>query len=329
MSEKLYYQLTEFLIPSIAKNIGKYQKIKIISETTSEKLHSENAVGASVSGGVDSFYTLLKNNDRKESSFNITHLTFFNAGASGAVGGDESRARYKERVNWIREVALITNKKLLTVDTNFNEFLHQEHESTHTFRTLAIPLAMQKLFGKYFFASGFEYSKFAFLETDTASYDLLSTRCISTESLSFFLSGGEASRLEKVQFISQFDIVKERLNVCIKETTNCSRCDKCVRTILALYALGALDGFSKVFDTAYFYKHKHKYFGLMCAIANWRACPTAPEWQCIYEKLKKEVTVFDRLLGLGVRLYRILRRKIYKTELGKKVYKKYLARKGR
>lgn len=320
MSESLYYHLTEFLIPAIAKNIKKYKAIRILSETTSDKLPNANAVGASVSGGVDSFYTLFKNHERKEKTFNITHLTFFNAGASGTGGGEYARVRFLERIKWIKEVSEKLNKSIVTVDTNFNEFLKQEHESSHTFRTLAIPLALQKLFSRYFFASSYEYHNFRFSVTDTSTYDILNTQYLSTENLTFYTSGSEASRLEKTKYVSKYEIVRKKLNVCLTETTNCSKCDKCKRTILGLYAVKELDKFKDVFDISYFNKNKHKYFQTMYAMMKWKACPVASEWRDIYNIIKKEVTLYDRLAGHFIKIYRILRRKIYRLDVGKKLY---------
>lgn len=327
MSEQLYYQLTEQLIPSIARNIKKYHTIQISAPLDSNPLPSAKAVGASISGGVDSFYTVLRHVNRKESTFNVTHLAFFNAGASGAEGGDVARQTYKERIEWIRDVADQLGKKMVCVDTNLNEFLRQEHESSHTFRTLAIPLVLQKLFCKYYFASGLGYENFSFSVADTAHYDLLNTRCLSTENLTFYSSGGEATRTDKIKFISDFPITYPKLNVCIAEAVNCNRCDKCRRTMLALYAIGRLDRYSEAFDVEYFKKHKHAYFAKMMAFQSWKGNIVRCDWQDSYDLIKKEVTIFDRIAGFFIRCYRIVRRKVYATDFGKKLWRSYIAAK--
>ena len=105
--------------------------------------------------------------------------------------------RYKQRIDWIQSVADELEKPLVCVDTSANEFLKQNHEQTHTFRTLSIPLAMQKLFSKYYFSSGIPFKNFEFAKLDTATYDLLNVQCISTDNLTFYSSGGEVKRLEK------------------------------------------------------------------------------------------------------------------------------------
>lgn len=323
ISEALHYKLTNYLIPSISSHIAPYMPIEIDAPFDGTILPSANAVGASLSGGVDSFYTLLKNIGCQEKSFNITHVTFFNAGASGAHGGDWARERYRRRIEWIQEVALQYNLRMVCVDTNINEFLQQDHEPTNTFRTLAIPLILEKLFSKYYFASSYQFENFRFAYMDTAYYDLLNLPCISTENLTFLLDGAEASRCNKLKFIAQERTVQEKLNVCTAEVHNCGKCDKCRRTILGLYAVGALDKFNNAFDIEYFYKNKHTYFRVMCALRRWRECTVRHEWNEIYQILKKEVTIFDELGGVVVLAYRIARRKIFRTVFGKKLYSRF------
>lgn len=320
MSEQIRYQLTEYLIPSIAKNIKRYQNIELRIPVSLVEIANASAVGASLSGGVDSFYTLFQHLHRSEERYNITHLCFFNAGASGAGGGEKGRARYHARIRWIKSVADDLGKELVCVDTNVNEFLHQRHEATHTFRTLAIPLILQKLFSKYFFASGVELKDFNFSEADTADYDLLITQCISSENLKFYVSGGEASRLEKLRRISSEDLTYNKLNVCEAEDTNCGRCDKCVRTMVELYALGCLENYNGVFDTSYFKKHKSFYFARMLAFKNCKDRYGGYDWNDVYKVLRHEVTLFDRIYGVVYKTYRMTRHRLYSVAWIRKLY---------
>lgn len=318
LTERLYYQLTEYLIPSISKNIDKYSLINILAPLDSSPLSSANAVGASLSGGVDSFYTLLRHINRKESSFNITHLTFFNAGASGEFGGDEARTRYKERIEWIHDVAEELDAEMICVDTNANELLHQNHEATHTFRTLAIPLLLQKLFDKYYFSSGFSFRDFGFDKMDTAHYDLLNIECLSTDTLTFYSSGGESTRLEKLEYISNFPITYKRLNVCVSEAVNCSRCEKCRRTIVGLYAIGKLHLYEKVFDINYFEQHKHKY------ISDSIKYLESHDWPDAYKKLKVDhkISILDYCLGIGKLMLHKVKTALSKNLFLKSIYHK-------
>ena len=81
--------------------------IKINSEIDNIKYNKKNAVGTGVSCGIDSFYTIQNHCNRKEQDYNITHLTFFNAGASGEYGGDKARELYKKRMKFAKDFAIL------------------------------------------------------------------------------------------------------------------------------------------------------------------------------------------------------------------------------
>lgn len=304
MSAKLYYQLVEYLIPSIASNIRKYKPISIIADITENKFNNYGAVGGSLSGGVDSFYTLLRHLDRKEKGYNITHLCFFNAGASGSNGGDEARVKFNNRINWIKDVASKLDKELILIDTNINEFLLQDFQKTCTFRTLAIPLLFQKLFSVYYFASGTSFSDFKFSEKDSADYDLLSVQCLSTENLQFYSDGGNLNRLDKVNYISKYQITYSRLNVCAREDINCSKCEKCKRTMMALYVLGKLDLYADVFNISYFSNNKTKYITTASKERN------NIEWKDIYSYLLEngEINIKHHMIYFVSNLLRKVKR---------------------
>jgi len=107
VSERLKNQLTRYLIPAISKNIPKYKAIDIICETADIKFDGK-AVGTGISCGVDSFYTTLKNFEHADGSpLRITHLCFFNAGASGMYGGERARYVYYGRMKRASDVAKV------------------------------------------------------------------------------------------------------------------------------------------------------------------------------------------------------------------------------
>lgn len=269
ISERLYKQMTEYLIPAISKNVKEYSRINIIADTANIKFAENDGVGTGLSCGVDSFYTILKNlNHSKESELNLTHLCYFNAGASGGDEDDVEEARhiYSERLKEFKTVAQELNCKFLTVDSNMNEFLKQNHEATHVFRTLSIPLALQKLFHLYYFSSGSEYNMFKFVWCDCSFYDLLNMQAISNDNIRFELVGGETTRQGKVNFIDTNKTVQNHLNVCIRGIHNDNTCTKCKRTLLNLYIDGKLDDFKNVFDIATFKKNIKK--NLVYAVEN-------------------------------------------------------------
>lgn len=283
VSEKLYYQLATYFVPSIAKWVKGYESIKITAPLDSKKINTENAVATACSGGVDSFYTIYKHMNLPAKSYNLTHLTFFNAGASGEYGGDMARKTFKERIEWIKPVVKELGLPLITVDTNINEILMEVHIFTVTSRALAMVLALQKLFSVYYWSSTHSFMEFEFTEHDMEPYDLLNVQCFSTEDVNIYGCGGEALRIDKEAFIADYELPRKKLNVCISKATNCSRCDKCKRTMLGLYTIGKLDQFSQVFDTEYFYSHKYEF------LRDLQNKKTEFDWWECYEPLRPEL----------------------------------------
>ena len=203
ISSKLYYQLINYLFPLLRRGYKK-NNLDIDCQITDVKYDSKG-VGASISCGVDSFYTLFKHKDLSDSKYNITHLTFFNAGSHGEYGGEEARHLYHKRLKNIKSFCDENNYKLVTVDSNMNEFIMMSHLVTHTFRTLGCVLALQKLFGKYYFASGTNFDDTRITPISCAYYDILNVHCLSTENTQIYCSGIETTRLEKIKYISQFE----------------------------------------------------------------------------------------------------------------------------
>lgn len=257
ISSKIYYQLTTYLIPLLCKAFNK--KLIKMETNVKEIYYNGTGVGASISCGVDSFYTLLKHQNQKDEKYNITHLTFFNAGSNGEYGGEKARDLFNKRVEYVGKFCEENNYNLITIDTNINEFLMMNHEKTHTFRTLGCVLALQKLFSKYYFASGLPFDGSHIDESDTAFYDILNVQCFSNENISFYCSGIETTRLEKIKYISNFKETYNWLNVCVIDESNCGKCEKCIRTMTALDSIGSLERYSNVFDIDEFYKNKSKY----------------------------------------------------------------------
>lgn len=260
ISSQLYYQITNYLLPLLCKSFNK-KLIKIQCTELKEDNFSSSGVGASVSCGVDSFYTLLKNQNNLDYNYNITHLTFFNAGSHGEYGGADARNRYNERLKFIRKFCDENNYKLVTVDSNMNELIMMDHKKTHSFRTLGCVYALQKLFNKYYFASGYYYDEMKIDEDSCGHYDTLNVQSLTTPYLKIYCSGMEVSRQEKVNFIAKQPITYNWLNVCISTAENCGMCNKCMRTMMELDAISMLEKYSSCFPIEKFYKNKNKIIG--------------------------------------------------------------------
>ena len=298
ISSKLFYQLQEYLLPLLCSEFEK-KPISINCELTDISFDSKG-VGASVSCGVDSFYTMLRHKNCKDESYNITHLTFFNAGSHGDNGGDEARKKFHERLTIIKDFCEKNSYNLVTVDTNMNELMKMEHKKTHSFRTLGCVLALQKLFGKYYFASGYHYNDMKLDETASAHYDTLNVQCLSNETLTIYSSGIEVSRLEKVKFISNFEITYNWLNVCVSTAENCGTCIKCTRTSAELDALGKIELYKAVLDLKIYKKNRIKILTeILKESRRKRGCDAIYAKEIIeeFKKNKRKIPFLSKLLS--------------------------------
>lgn len=254
VSEKLYWSLSNLLIPCLDKYSNYYQKIHIEAELT-DITYDSFAVGTGFSAGVDSFFTLLKNYNMPTSSFNITHLTFFNVGANGSYGGAKSEERFAERIKTYEPYIKKLGVGFIKINSNISEFVMMSYNYTHSFRSLSAVLAMQKMFKTYYYSAGFTLDEFCMNPADSAYYDLMNVQALSNESVTFYTTGTVETRLDKVKYISQFSDTYSLLNVCNEHDYNCRTCEKCIRTMTELYSIGQLEKYSEVFDVDYFYNH--------------------------------------------------------------------------
>lgn len=262
ISEKLMYQVQNHLLPGLHK-YGEMSLINVIAETTSTKLNTQKAVGTGFSGGVDSFYTLASHLDSQLKGFRVTHLTFLNVGSHGDFGGSEARKLFNERSQLAKDFSGKMEMELILIDSNISEIINMTYIKSHTFRSLAAILILQKLFNVYYYSSGYELNHFEITKEDTAAYDLLSMHVLSTEDTSFYSTGSTSTRLEKVKYISDYKPSYDFLNVCQVSEHNCGTCEKCRRTMLELYATSNLDKYAKVFDVKKFYENKNNRLGYL------------------------------------------------------------------
>lgn len=265
ISERLYYQLVNFYIPIISREMPEWNhKIEITAQTISERIENSNAVGTSVSGGVDSFYSIFENLNPIVKSVKLTHLLLLNAGGTGNSGDERPRIGFKEKLEFMKGYIEDVDLKFIKMDTNLNEFYNAGEEGCHysgACRLMGCILNLQKLFSVYHFPSGVTLKSFRF-SPDPHYYDLFNLYCFSTESLTVYSSGLQFERDEKVEKIVGYSPTFKYLNVCNYHFNfNCSKCEKCVRTIMELEATGMIGQYREVFDLNMYYKNRWKLIG--------------------------------------------------------------------
>lgn len=206
-----------------------FQKILIQADPWLSNRNSPTGeVGAFFSGGVDSFYTLLRHNDE------ITKLILIN----GIMFEDPSQR--PKITKEIQRVAQELGKSLIVVEVNIREFSDQYTYWEDQYAGVAmasVGLLLSPQFKRIYFASSFPYEDWK----PTAIHPLLEP-LFSTETLTFEIDGSEVGRPEKVVRIAQSDLALSALRACSKEYShNCGQCEKCMRTMLALQAVGGLE----------------------------------------------------------------------------------------
>ncbi|KKH18142.1 hypothetical protein DU48_14445 [Methanosarcina mazei] len=264
ISERLYYTLTKHFVEIIANMFPDYHRIQIIGDVTFEPIENAGGVGTGFSCGIDSFCTVVEHTDEScPPDHKLTHLTFFNVGASGDYGGDHARDLFHQRIEAVRPCADELQLPLVTLDSNINEILGMNFVQTHTYRNVAAALALQKLFKTYYYSSGYSLQQFELNYSDSSHYDTYVLDMLSNNTIKFFSSGEIYSRVEKTDIVSKNPLSYKYLNVCVVAEKNCSRCYKCQRTLVTLDLLGKLDLYNKVFDLNDYRMHRSKYFALV------------------------------------------------------------------
>jgi hypothetical protein len=193
-------------------------------------------VGAFFSGGVDSFYTVLKNIARYpvSDSRSITHLMMLHGFDVRADDG----ALFERLSGPLREAAAGLGKGFLTLRTNLRElFGDDDFDFSHGVVLAGAGHAVAGLFHTLYIASSYPYSELR----PWGSHPTLDPLW-SSERVDFVHDGAERSRPEKIAVLARSPVALRGLRVCLmqREAYNCGKCEKCVRTMLGLAAHGVL-----------------------------------------------------------------------------------------
>ena len=339
ISERLYYQLTNYYIPMIAKYNRSYpmNNIKLIGPYESKIIPSENAVVTGCSGGVDSFYTIAKYTKTNiNKKFKLTHLIY---NSMGIVSNNEEKigSVFKNTSIEMQKIADECNLDLISCYNNLYEFYLVPFKSFVTFFTTtygALGFALQKLIGIYYVNSGDPISEFNLDLKKTHGYDcsifdIFTLSYMNTENLQFYSTGIECGRIEKENYIADFKPAQKYLSVCgfnimhddsKNNTENCCQCYKCLRTMSQFYSLGKLNNFKQVFTVNQFMQNKSKYIGKMIG----------QDKHCYIEEMQKIALENNVKIPKGAYLYaylwykpiKFLRKTFKNSLLARKIYYK-------
>jgi hypothetical protein len=182
------------------------------------------------SGGVDSFFTLLRG-------------PFENAALVMIQGFDidiEEKDLWKAVDKTLLEVAGAVEAEPMVVKANIRKhpvFLKAPYEYSHGSALAAVGHVLDGV-GRFVISSSFHLSQDfpwgSHWDTDPL---------MSSEALEVVHWGASVKRPDKIRAIVDEPLVKRHLRVCWSSKAdryNCSKCEKCIRTMLAIEALGRL-----------------------------------------------------------------------------------------
>lgn len=259
ITKRLYYQLTTYLIPTMAANMPVYHAIRIHAPVAEKQLPCAGAVATGWTGGVDSMYTLMTHIQPSQPGYRLTHLLIAN---NGALEGKHCRQNLDNMVSLARQgIARELGLSVIGIDSNLHILQSEHYLSVAVFRLCAVVLAVQKLLRVFLHSAGGDFSLFKLDQENSARYELLPLSCFETDNTHFYTSGGAASRMQKLEVMADFAPAQNYLHPCIYVgRTNCGTCLKCMRTMTGLYSLGTLEKFGNVFDVERFCRQKEDYF---------------------------------------------------------------------
>jgi hypothetical protein len=184
--------------------------------------------------GVDSFYSLLKNErDRPGDVETISHLISIHG--FDHLYGDFSDDFPPDMMRNLERVAREKRKTLLPAATNARIATRtiSSWDMHHGAVLASVALALGGLLGRITVAASTTYDQLYPWGTHPVLDPLW-----STETLTVVHDGCEMGRIDKVRFVARSDLVLETLRLC--PDYNCGKCIKCLPTIIDLMQAGAL-----------------------------------------------------------------------------------------
>lgn len=332
-TEQLIFQLKKFYIPIVSKAIGFLNNISLVGMLETDDIKGEGAVGTAISGGVDSTYSIHQYIDSEYSFNKLTHVVFTDCFTT-SFSDDYVKDFMSAYMTSLPIQAKSLGVKLVYVEFHLDDKFSigkfkdkQCGEITdlgmYTLKYCSLVFALKKLFGVYFFSSGQPAVDFEWFSKDTDAYDLFTMPQISTSNLTFYSSGMEVDRLEKVRDISDWDYAHQFLQVCAwKHDTNCGKCIKCVRTMSELYCLKKLEKFDKRFpidDYKQNFAKRWAFLKVQAKTGHLDEIQLLQQAKQLHTTIPKMVYIYYPLLLLKERIRLFLKDR----KFARKIYKKF------
>lgn len=205
------------------------EKVRIVAEPHVSEPPAERGASLFFSGGIDSFYSLLKNTDAID---NLILVHGFDIPLGNESFFEETRSAAER-------IASVFGKRLITVRSNIQQWRECYLWDIHHGPALAaVAHALAPNHSTVFIGSSYPYRDLHIW----GSHPMLDPLW-SSEVVRILHDGADANRIEKMRLMAQHPDLLKYIRVCWQNTGeyNCGRCEKCIRTMIAFSALGVLD----------------------------------------------------------------------------------------
>lgn len=189
-------------------------------------------------GGVDSFFTVLRHNDdRTPSRVQIDDLVFVH-GFDIPIGNAAAFSRVRDS---LCRVADTLGKPLVVAATNLRETRFAAADwsrVSHGAALAGVAHALGARYGTVLIASSAGYR-----DSRPWGSHPLTDPLFTSSKVRIVHDGADFMRVDKTEYVVQFPLALRHLRVCYRSPRgdNCGACNGCYRTMLALDALGALE----------------------------------------------------------------------------------------
>lgn len=255
VSSRLVYGLRDYqqILHTWWPKLFTVVNLKCAQISSGVKNNRPTSVGATFSGGVDSFYTLYQHRPANEilPEYRLSHCLIIN-GFDNDV--DLAHTGLFKRLRRTYEPMLSDQGiKMVEMQTNLKQFRLAAMGSGKLHLTFGTPLAaaalvLGNLFARFYIPASYHYGDLV----PDGSHPMLD-HLLSTETTQFIHDGASATRVAKTIAIAGWPDTHSRLRVCFQGAQystdrgvfeNCGFCEKCLRTMIPLEIVGLLNDFS-------------------------------------------------------------------------------------
>ncbi len=281
VSRKLLFNIRNTVQPVFNKVLEAPRDIRIEAQPADDILYHAKGVGCGCSLGVDSLNAFLEHfNPDTTEGYRVTHLALFNSGQLGDIDLESAVENFHRSVKELEPFSKAVQLPILAINSNMNDFYMWSGITllqSFVTRTCACAMAVQKLLGRYVYASSYDMPQIAFSTYDCSHMEAAYAPLLSTENFELTLSNPMKTRVDKTEYIRTNPLTPQFLQVCWAEQRaynhlhnpmylegktkrNCGWCDKCLRTLLTLEILqGDISMYGEIFELAKYREAKDWY----------------------------------------------------------------------